>query len=104
MEETVKQLQLKEGNQRVHLPYTFLFTIDTLPRPLYQYLRGKALNVLPTYSKEAEQLLSQAVKNTPSLVDAWNSLGESYWKAGNISQAHHCFTGALAHVSVCERF
>ena len=104
MEEIVKKLQLKEGNQRVHLPYTFLFTIDTLPRPLYQYLRGKALNVLPTYSKEAEQLLSQAVKNTPSLVDAWNSLGESYWKAGNISQAHHCFTGALAHVSVCERF
>lgn len=77
----------------------FCFTLDTLPRPLYQYLRGKSLNVLTSHSKEAELLLSQAVKQNPGLVDAWNALGESYWKIGNVIQAHHCFIGALRHVN-----
>ena len=81
------------------LPLSFsTLIIGKIPRPLYQYLRGKALNVLPSFSKEAEVLLSQAVKQNPLLVDAWNALGESYWKTGNVSQAHHCFTGALNHV------
>ena len=70
----------------------------TLPKVQYLHLRGKALNVLPEHSPEAQQCLSQAIKHDPSLVDAWNALGECYWKAGNVQQAYDCFAGALMHV------
>lgn len=70
----------------------------TLPKVQYLHLRGKALNILPEHSPEAQQCLSQAIKHDPSLVDAWNALGECYWKAGNVQQAYDCFAGALMHV------
>lgn len=70
---------------------------DSLPKVQYWALRGKALNILPEHSPEAEQSLSRAIKHDPSLVDAWNALGESYWKAGKVQQAHDCFTGSLEH-------
>lgn len=62
-------------------------------------LKGKALNVSPDYSAQAEELLSKAVKLDPELVEAWNQLGEVYWKKGDVSAAHTCFSGALSHVS-----
>lgn len=62
-------------------------------------LTGKALNVTPDYSPKAEELLSKAVKLEPKLVEAWNQLGEVYWKKGDIASAHTCFSGALTHVS-----
>ena len=98
MKDTLQQLSQKEGTY-ITMPTTNLIIPAVLSSALYHYLRGKSLNVLSTHSKEAEYLLSQAVKHNPLLVDAWNSLGESYWKAGNVTQAHHCFTGALSHVS-----
>ncbi|XP_032712831.1 tetratricopeptide repeat protein 5 isoform X1 [Lontra canadensis] len=60
-------------------------------------LTGKALNVTPDYSPKAEELLSKAVKLEPKLVEAWNQLGEVYWKKGDIAAAHTCFSGALTH-------
>ncbi|XP_023373343.1 tetratricopeptide repeat protein 5 [Otolemur garnettii] len=60
-------------------------------------LTGKALNVTPDYSPKAEELLSKAVKLEPELVEAWNQLGEVYWKKGDIAAAHTCFSGALTH-------
>ncbi|KAM2194514.1 hypothetical protein ACFX1R_028641 [Malus domestica] len=36
----------------------------------YEYLRGKILDVLPNYRKEAEDNLSKDVKLNPSLADA----------------------------------
>ncbi|XP_002929563.1 tetratricopeptide repeat protein 5 isoform X1 [Ailuropoda melanoleuca] len=60
-------------------------------------LTGKALNVTPDYSPRAEELLSKAVKLEPKLVEAWNQLGEVYWKKGDIAAAHTCFSGALTH-------
>ncbi|GAB1298823.1 Tetratricopeptide repeat protein 5 [Apodemus speciosus] len=60
-------------------------------------LKGKALNVTPDYSPEAEVLLSKAVKLEPELVEAWNQLGEVYWKKGDVAAAHTCFSGALTH-------
>ncbi|XP_008830791.1 tetratricopeptide repeat protein 5 [Nannospalax galili] len=60
-------------------------------------LRGKALNVTPDYSPKAEELLSKAVKLEPELVEAWNQLGEVYWKKGDVGAAHTCFSGALTH-------
>ncbi|XP_072885543.1 tetratricopeptide repeat protein 5 [Hemitrygon akajei] len=58
-------------------------------------LEGRALNVMPEYSPRAEQLLSRAVKLEPGMIEAWNQLGEVYWKKGDLSAAHTCFTGAL---------
>ncbi|XP_032117181.1 tetratricopeptide repeat protein 5 isoform X3 [Sapajus apella] len=66
-------------------------------------LTGKALNVTPDYSPKAEELLSKAVKLEPKLVEAWNQLGEVYWKKGDVAAAHTCFKGALTHVS-CPLF
>lgn len=62
-------------------------------------LKGKALNVTPEYSPQAEVLLSKAVKLEPELVEAWNQLGEVHWKKGDVAAAHTCFSGALTHVS-----
>ncbi|KAH3772728.1 hypothetical protein DPMN_174072 [Dreissena polymorpha] len=62
-------------------------------------LLGRILNVMPDYDAIAYGHLSKAVKLDPKLVDAWNQLGELYWKKGDINNAKNCFTGALTHAS-----
>ncbi|XP_026174814.1 tetratricopeptide repeat protein 5 [Mastacembelus armatus] len=57
--------------------------------------KGRCLNVAPDFSAIAEECLSRAVKLEPSLVDGWNTLGEQYWKKGDLNGAKNCFTGAL---------
>lgn len=37
------------------------------------------------------------MKLEPNLVEAWNELGECYWKNDDIQQAKNCFVGALRH-------
>lgn len=66
-------------------------------KAVFFMLQGKTLNVLPSYSPEAEEALSKAVKLDPKLVEAWNQLGENYWKKGKVPLAKNCFTGALNH-------
>ena len=61
---------------------------------------GQILNVKSEYDRTGVEYLSKAVKLDPKLVDAWNHLGELYWKKGDISNAKNCFTGALTHVSI----
>lgn len=76
---------------------------DNIPsKATYSMLRGRALNVLPVYNKEAESLLSKAVKLDPKLVDGWNHLGECYWKNKDVTSAKNCFIGALNHVSLTQ--
>lgn len=58
-------------------------------------LRGRCLNVAPEFSQAAEECLSRAVKLEPGLVEGWNTLGEQYWKKGDLTAAKTCFTGAL---------
>ncbi|KAM7272114.1 hypothetical protein ACFE04_031328 [Oxalis oulophora] len=79
--------------------------IDSIPleqrtqppkRAVFEYLRGKVLDVFPEYKKEAEQHLSKAVKLNPSLVDAWLCLGNSIWKKGDLVSAKNCFNLALS--------
>lgn len=67
----------------------------------YNYLKGKLLNVLPKYDKEAENLLSKSIKLDPKLVEAWNELGECYWKNEELKKSVNCFEGALKEVSGC---
>ncbi|XP_044003757.1 tetratricopeptide repeat protein 5-like isoform X2 [Aphidius gifuensis] len=66
-------------------------------RANYYYLKGRALNVVDRFVPQAEELLSKAVKLEPKLIDAWNELGECYWKNDDIEQAKNCFVGALPH-------
>ncbi|GFO20713.1 tetratricopeptide repeat protein 5 [Plakobranchus ocellatus] len=70
---------------------------DVKNKAQLHYLRGKILNVTSKYSPEAEEALGKAVKLDPRLVEAWNHLGECYWKKEDISAAKNCFTGALNH-------
>ncbi|EES03034.1 hypothetical protein BDA96_03G186900 [Sorghum bicolor] len=81
-----------------------LALLDALPseqkkspqlRGVYEFLRGKILDVFPDYHKEAEDHLSKAVKLNPSLVDAWLCLGNCIWKKGDLSAAKNCFSLAL---------
>ncbi|XP_026402889.1 tetratricopeptide repeat protein 5-like isoform X1 [Papaver somniferum] len=64
-------------------------------RATYEFLRGKILDVLPDYRKEAEDHLSKAVKLNPSLADAWLCLGNCIWKKGDLLSAKNCFSLAL---------
>uniref|UniRef100_A0A1B6KVA8 Tetratricopeptide repeat protein 5 OB fold domain-containing protein n=1 Tax=Graphocephala atropunctata TaxID=36148 RepID=A0A1B6KVA8_9HEMI len=64
-------------------------------RARYHYLLGRAHDVLPSHSPEAETALAKAVKLDPQLVEAWNQLGETYWKRDNVKEARNCFQGAL---------
>ncbi|KAH0558308.1 tetratricopeptide repeat protein 5-like isoform X1 [Cotesia glomerata] len=66
-------------------------------RAKYYYLKGKTFNVVDRFIPQAEELLSKAVKLEPKLIDAWNELGECYWKKDDIKQAKNCFVGALPH-------
>lgn len=52
----------------------------------------------PDFSAAAEECLSRAVKLQPGLVEGWNTLGEQYWKKGDLIGAKNCFTGALQQV------
>nr|CAH7754099.1 unnamed protein product [Callosobruchus chinensis] len=64
-------------------------------RAHYNFLRGKMLNVVPSYDNLAENHLSKAIKLDPKLVEAWNELGECYWKNDDISKSVNCYERAL---------
>lgn len=70
------------------------------------FLKGKTLNVTGEYNKEAEEFLSKAVKLDPKMVEAWNALGECFWKKKELQSAKDCFMGALARLrnkeSLCK--
>lgn len=68
-------------------------------RAKFLYMKGRCYNISPTYDARATQCLSKAVKLCPALIDAWNELGESYWKNMNVKEAKSSFEGALKHVS-----
>ncbi|CAK1542586.1 unnamed protein product [Leptosia nina] len=66
-------------------------------RARFYYLEGRCYNVSIKYDARATQCLSKAVKLNPHLVEAWNELGECYWKNINVKEAKACFEGALKH-------
>ena len=63
------------------------------------FLRGKAatLGEEGRGSREAEALLADAVKLDPSLISAWNCLGECFWHRNELETARYTFLGALEH-------
>lgn len=66
-------------------------------RAQFYMLKGQILNVEPDFNQEALESLSKSVKLNPKLFEAWNHLGECYWKKGDIQNAKNCFEGALKH-------
>lgn len=115
MEKTLKKLEEKEREcciqttEHWYLPCRVSFTST-----VYLYLwfgtesykhkaefllqKGRCLNVAADFNAVAEESLSRAVKLEPSLVEGWNTLGEQYWKKGDLVGAKNCFTGALQQV------
>ncbi|CAN9509601.1 unnamed protein product [Ophioblennius macclurei] len=81
VEQTLKKLEEKEESYKHKAEF------------LLQ--KGRCLNVAPDFNSVAEECLSRAVKLEPSLVEGWNTLGEQYWKKGDLIGAKNCFTGAL---------
>ncbi|XP_048827655.1 tetratricopeptide repeat protein 5 [Brienomyrus brachyistius] len=81
MEKTLKLLKEKEGQYQHNAQYLLL--------------RGRCLGVVSGFSAAAEESLSRAVKLEPGLVEAWNTLGEQFWRKGDLAAAKTCFTGAL---------
>lgn len=59
------------------------------------YLRGKALDYLPEYSKSSEEFLSKSIKLLPGKFEAWDALGHVYWKKRDLMEAKRCFEGSL---------
>lgn len=58
------------------------------------YIRGRALDACEGYSADAEAALSRAVKLAPDDWEAWNALAHSFWKKGDLAQAHASFESA----------
>ncbi|XP_067137612.1 tetratricopeptide repeat protein 5-like [Centruroides vittatus] len=63
----------------------------------FHMLKGQILNVESDFDQEALESLSKSVKLNPKLFEAWNHLGECYWKKGDVQAARNCFEGALKH-------
>ena len=66
-------------------------------RAMFLYLKGRLLNISGDFNCQAEAVLSRAVKLSPTLVEAWNELGESYMRKRDWTTAKTCFEGALQH-------
>ena len=95
------------------------FTDGNEDEALINYWHGKALDVEDNFSKKAQEHLQQAVNLLPSpspspspsvphalqvklnasLTDAWNCLGNSYWKDADLKNARSCIMTALSQVS-----
>ena len=73
---------------------------ESSDKALYLAVRGRALNVTDKYDEKAFELLSSSIKLRPQLTEAWNQLGECYWKrgkAGDQQSALNCFESALKY-------
>ena len=80
--------------------------LDTKPVDMVQnkkekaellYLRGRTLDFLPEYTKQAEDLLSKSLKLEPTKREAWDALGHVYWKKNDLPAAKNCFESSLEH-------
>ncbi|KAF0687131.1 Aste57867_21102 [Aphanomyces stellatus] len=61
------------------------------------YIKGKALDAFPEYNSSSEALLSQAAKLDPCNLDIWVSLGNCFWKKGDLNSAKNCFENCLEY-------
>lgn len=76
----------------IYAPY---LEIDKKQKANLLYLRGRILDFIPEYSKQAEEHLSKAIKLMPTKVEAWDALGHVYWKKNDLTASQKCFEGSL---------
>lgn len=76
--------------------HTFDFSLSNQQKAYYYFLRGHLYNALPIAHPLVEENLAKAIKLDPTLVRAWNSMGEFYWKKGDLGAARNCFESAIA--------
>lgn len=89
-----KQAQMKAMVDSIIAAVAAVEPANAAEKAALKYYHGKALDAMSQYSSEAEELLSAAVKLDPSRIDAWNSLGNCFWKKKDLQAAMNCFTGA----------
>lgn len=70
---------------------------ESTDKALFCLLKGRALNINIKFNENAFELLSKCVKLNPQLTEAWNQLGECYWKKSDNYSALNCFESALKH-------
>jgi len=70
-------------------------TDDKTQKAHLLYLRGKVLDFMPEYTKQAEENLSKAIKLQPTKTEAWDALGHVYWKKNDLTASRKCFEGSL---------
>ena len=59
------------------------------------YLRGRVLDFLPEYTRQAEEHLSKCLKLQPSKREAWDALGHVYWKKNDLPASKTAFESSL---------
>lgn len=62
----------------------------------YLTLLGKAHNVMPDFNQTACDSLKKATKLDPKSIEAWNYLGECYWKKRDFEMCRICFEQSLS--------
>lgn len=64
-------------------------------RAKVSYIKGKLSLLVPQDGCDSQDLLSKAIKLDPTLLGAWNALGEVYWGKQDFVQCKQCFEQAL---------
>ncbi|KAI8894716.1 hypothetical protein BC833DRAFT_603878 [Globomyces pollinis-pini] len=71
------------------------FTLSNKQKSFYYYLRGKLLNALDAFHQGALDNLTMAVKLDPEAIQAWITLGQVFWKKGDLLASKQCFQWVL---------
>ncbi|KAI9197139.1 uncharacterized protein BJ171DRAFT_522847 [Polychytrium aggregatum] len=82
--------------QTASSPHPRLFRPSAHQRGRFYLLRGQLFNCLSGYSPQAEQDLSKCLKLNPGASEAWNCLGECFWKKLDLENARRCFEAGLS--------
>ncbi len=72
-------------SQGKHFRAIFVLDLDKKQKAHLLYLRGRIMDFIPEYSKQAEEHLSKAIKLMPTKVEAWDALGHVYWKKNDLT-------------------
>jgi len=73
-----------ESKFRILTDYSYFIVPQKKEKANLLFLRGKCLDFLPEYTKQAEENLSKSIKLMPTKAEAWDALGHVYWKKRDI--------------------
>ncbi|EGD80858.1 hypothetical protein PTSG_11730 [Salpingoeca rosetta] len=70
-------------------------TKDDIHPATLEYLQGRLLSLREPLDPQCEAALTKSVKLNPKNIDAWNLLGEVFWRKGDLFESTRCFEMAL---------